>query len=97
MVVVVPVDGDEDEAEHVDQKTRKHRADGGPRGTVRRTEAERMIVMITAITASLNASTRPVPSSIAPLEELRWLTVVHHKSALTRPDEVADLQMGGAG
>src|SRR5438093_8616123 len=54
-----------------------------------------MIVMITAITASLNASTRPVPSSIAPLEGLRWLTVVHHKSALTRPDEVADLFKDG--
>jgi hypothetical protein len=34
-----------------------------------------MIVMITAITASLNASTRAVPSSKVPVEGLRWLTV----------------------
>ncbi len=43
-----------------------------------------MIVMITAITASLNASTRPVPSSSVPVEGLRWLTVDRSKSAPTR-------------
>src|SRR4051794_37202693 len=61
VVVVVPVDADEGEAEQVAQEhgdQRRSAARSAPGGTL---SSSTMMVMMMAITPSLNASRRPLP------------------------------------
>src|SRR5215472_13163850 len=61
MVVVVPVDADEHEAQHVAQEHRGHRAQRIQAVSGRRLSSSTMMVMMMAMTPSLNASSLPLP------------------------------------
>ena len=63
VVVVVPVDADVDEAEHVAEETGTDRPSAATVAPVRNFISSTMIVMMMAITPSLNASMRPLPIS----------------------------------
>ena len=59
VVVVVPVDADVDEAEHVAQEHRQQRSQRGGVAAVRHLQPSTMMVMMMAITPSLKASSPP--------------------------------------